>query len=542
MAEITTADPDALPGQSTSPDNLTRIRDAARTKKALLEVKRLEKKIEQEEAPVEEPEPEERKPRIPSPPSRQLSIQQLISYWRGTDQQFRPSLLGYLYRLWPYIQRTPSYIDKLSEPPEHEDDILRQWGTGEYELVLTDLSKTKFGQICKARFKFNQSYVEFPPILEILELDQGRKENLAYIQWLRSKGMLKMPGESGQTNDASATILAKALVDVVKTKSEPTAEDQAVKTAFNILQEATTNAIQTVKAQHDPNGLTGMLNAVKAIMPQQDKSTDPLVLLKTAKDLFAAPTPAVDPRIDILLKDRESMREELAESRKRADALMDKLFDERTNRPQDTFTQTLQEKLMTRAIDLLDGGGVRAAGKFAWLAEYLPGILETVKPVTQGLGILIQRAANRNGTSPTPAQPGIALPAGPQPIPDYVQQGANPDPTQLSPEQVQMALSNFFQTVGPPLRKHLMEGKTGQEFADFLMQNGYLDLQGFTQLKEIGRDNLMGILRQMPAAWANIQPIEKRFTEFLDEFLSWDPNWASSPPEEELPAYLRRKQ
>jgi len=434
----------------------------------------------------------------------------------------------YVYRRWPRINKSdaPHYIETVRHPID-EEWLLDHHGSGRYSLRLNDRRRTLESFVCEVH-DLNR-----PPKTQPAEIVDC-PENARYWElWPGKPGKATVSGTATAVDSAAATAAVTEMAAIAKQALQKAKETPAEPKSPDAISEATAKLVLEMAAGRDA------LAAKLATMPQQDKATDPLVLLKTAKDLFAAP----DPRIDILLKDREAMREQLAEARKRADNLMDKLFEERTNKPENAFTQTLQEKLMARAIDLLDGGGSRGGGKFAWLAEYLPGILDTLRPVTAGLGILIQRAAMRNGQiPPQPTAPGVLPTPGSQPIPDYVQQGAKPDPNHLSPEQIQMALANFFMTVAPPLKKHLMEGKTGLEFADFLMANGYLDLTGFEQIETMGREGLLETVRQVPGAWAQIQPIEKRFTEFLDEFLSWNPNWATQENNPDEPEWLRKKQ
>lgn len=452
--------------------------------------------------PSESPAPES-KLKLPAPPQRTLSIEQLLEYWNGIEQAMRPRLLGYLYRLWPIISRTPAYIDKLAEPPADPTAFLRTWGTGEYELMLTDLDKPKGGQLCKARFKFSQSYDEFPPVLDAIDLDVGRKENASYITWARSKGLLKMPGEqtSNAGNDAATAALAAGFQTLLAEVRSKKTDDSGMSAAVPKLSEMFAHAN---KASVD-------------MVIAQAKQNDPEGLLKLFTGLLALIQPAKPAGDDSFMK---FLLGELSAERQANRELMSKLLEpKQPHSPGNGLSQVRDMVETIGAMKEIFGAGT-GTGSGQWWEMLAPHVGDLVSAAGK-FGDALKFTAQRGAAQAAQTQPATGLTPGMPP--DPMAQPAAPMPNP-QPQETQMPveLMQFFQAAATPFLSFLRNNQRGDDLAAYLFEGGVLDGLSFEKIKAIGKDQILAMLKNSPA-WALLSGAETRLIEFLDEFLAYDP-------------------
>lgn len=473
--------------------------------------------------------------KLPLPRSKTLSIEQLLEYWQSVPAEFSSRLSGYLYRHWPIIVRTPAYIDKLATPPESKEIILRQHGTGSYEIKLTDLDKPRGGEVCRARFKFDESFTEYEPVVEILELDQGHRENRTYIEWLRSKGKLKMPGEqtTGGTSDVAVKEMSAVLREVLADAraARQSNNKDGVESAYAKISEMFTSANKTVLEmvlgqfkQNSPADFLQLLTAFKEFAAPQ--GAQPLEMLKLIREFFPQQHPKqADDAFTKFIVDQ------LSEERKANRELMAKLL-ERKEESGDALSQIEKIGGVIEAVRGIagEGGGGGRTGKWGWLQEIGTAAVQPGGALSSLLGPLATWGlAKMSGWKPGQAAPGAPPPPGQPPVqpPPPGLPGAPPQQPQpnVDPQEQFMAdgLMNLFAAISMPLMKFLQEGRPGDEFADYLIEGGMLDALKLEELRQIGREKIMGMLRKQPQAWQFIQPIEQKFSQFIDEFLAWEP-------------------
>jgi hypothetical protein len=454
---------------------------------------------------------------LPRPSSHNCTPEQLIEYWNSIGNEFKQRVWGYLYRLWPLIVRPPRqhFIDKFNEPLESLDSILQQWGTGEYEIRLLDMDKQDSNRpLCKARFKFKESFTECPPVLDIVELDVGRRENETYIQWLRSKGMLRVPGDPQGSNTAENTAV-KALADIATKKMEPaeSLEGEAATAAFKMMGAATTAAIETVRAQSDPSSLVKLAELLKPA-----KSDDSLIatILKIQAD-----TQAQTQAILLKLLDRKpepqpnptSQLKELAE-------LIKALKDPTTPGSGISHVREIAETVSV----LRDTFG--RGGKEEWYHAVLnnPEVLDVAKTIGAAAWNWSAAMMQRN-SQPLQPPPPTTVATDQQPAPPM-----NPQPAPHANEETMnvAALGQFLMPRFPAFMEALNSGISGAEFAQELFETrpslGGMDLGTHAQIKSLGADKIMSLLNMAPPeVKAMLAGRQSMIVKFLNEFLAWEP-------------------
>ena len=160
----------------------------------------------------------------------------------------------------------------------------------------------------------------------------------------------------------------------------------------------------------------------------------------------------------------------------------------------------------------ISGGAAGAGGDRPWWQELLvdagPDVLRNLAPGIGAMlnGMRMPAAANPAGagatTQPSPTQT-TSLPPAPPP--------AAQDPYIPSYRNLLMVIDSLF--------SYIDRGLTGIEWADSVA-----DLNGDTYVETIkgaGRERLIAALKTIPELLPRIQPIEARFSQFLDEVMAW---------------------
>lgn len=104
---------------------------------------------------------------------------------------------------------------------------------------------------------------------------------------------------------------------------------------------------------------------------------------------------------------------------------------------------------------------------------------------------------------------------------------ASTPPADQPAREAFMQHRNIVLQIAGPLLSHLSNGQDGGEFAAWFV-DGY-DFGFHNQLKTLGKDQIMLVIKSIPELWSKLQPMEQLFSSFLDEFLAW------KQPEDESP-------
>ena len=208
------------------------------------------------------------------------------------DYPHKTGLSFYVYRLWPIIVRSlagikHSYIDCV---PEITREFLAQnHGGGEYKIIMTDAGRPK-GMTEVYRCVLKISETDYPPVLDVRELDLGRKENQSFIQALRLRGVLPREGEELNQNNEAVSAVASLAREVMNQNRAPAGGgglDVALKVAelMRPKSDPLELALKISEMSKKDDGAAGL---VKTLMEQQTQ------LFKLIADNRAAPAAAAD--------------------------------------------------------------------------------------------------------------------------------------------------------------------------------------------------------------------------------------------------------
>jgi len=503
--------------------------------------------------------------RLKPPPSKNLSIEDLIEYWKGV-KAFGRRLSAYLYRRYPIVNlrkddpAANTNIAILTEPPDSKDVLLREYGTGEYKLILNDLDRRgRNGELAIAIWAFSESWVDYPPILNYEMVDQGHPRNRAYVEWLKNTG--KLPNMSTQQNgtgtaDASAVqgLLTMLQTMLHQSKTQGGGTDAAFAKSIEMLGTANSKSLEMALAQVKQNGPTEMVE-----------------LISKLQGLFHQPAPpdSTAKLLELLLKTQGDSQKALSEASAKNTELLLKLIETKLSGNGSGGLKGVQE--MAEAFTALrtvfggDAMGARPSGKW-WnmFEQYIPQAIGVVDKAVSFLPFAFGRRnqpgaqhpqAQAPGFPPPPVQalPGIPaqeFPTTEVPAPVPAPNGA----TGPQMEEVVMKLSGFLNLAWRPMMKLLNGGLRGEMFGDWIEAGFGLSVSEHAEIK--GQINALGgppgLMRfvqeqaqRNPAspwvqAWNDVLPIQPQFLGFIEEFLEWSPGWAQQveeapPPEAGTP-------
>lgn len=513
-------------------------------------------------------------PELPSPPSRKIrDAAKFFKYWNDVAEQFPDRTIVYLYRLWPVIDRVrlgkDKYIDVLGKPFKDVQALYDAWGCGDYQLYLND--STRKITVCQVVITGYRNFEESPPVIEVEDVVRDDTANRSWIERTKLRGV-QFPGEevedeemttTGQSGGVTSGALA-ALTNILERQSNQlmnlsqrlgnrdegagskvtaAAVDtiiQGSKERDRIIGSAYEDAhkVRSAAAQ-PPSGVdlfTALMGAVKELVPKQP----------AAPAAPAIDVPALMTALAALNKPPDNSQvigfyqTQLASMEKRLDAIMSQQTT--TVPPKDPIEEFAR---ITSALDNIRGSSASAVAsnpETPWWGNLIQLGITAMPLITNMVGAvsaaIYNSAVAKQGGAPVP-------PPAPVTEADMAQSaqaaagmlgasGAPPDgssPTQIE-ENAHMQLLDRLQG---PLITHLSNPDlTGFDFADWLISSDPNGGMLYSALREMGKDQLINLLRKHKILWDQLRPIPGKLNTFLDQFLhAGDPQ---PDEEDEIPA------
>lgn len=526
---------------------------------------------------------------FPAPPATTAPFEQMCAYWNELVKSPVASFAKlYLSRWWPVLlpvettddfgRPKDSFPNDLTITPTDgelsERLILQLAGVGEYRFRLNDTRRpwkqqtVMFSELNVIEQSLWQLH---PPILDYKRLDLDAKRNQVYIKHARSHGYIPREGEIQQekedmANDAVVTQLLQANKDLtaqvvskgtpapaapvaaapVKAETNGSGEGSAVKAMADVAiaimsreQPAPADPIQMVQS------MVGML---KEITPKPDTSAADL-----AKVVVEAKQAADERNFTLQKEQLDQVRAELKEARLATNATQVLPAKSRKEMLEDAVAE--QQLLKTLA-----GGGRSVRGdeepeKPSFLEKYgelLPLIAQPISAMVQGIFQTIQfgfhsyqiasynNALGKNGGAPmAPMNMNPQNPNPPQPGQPIAPEGPAPSPQQSEQDQVFNTIMQGVIKISPFLVKHLDKGKSGAEFAEFIIENADEERTAYDRIRAMpqvlgqiglqvpgaGLDQFLNackfVFGKYPPLWQKIgnHPTIK---QFLTEFYNYD--------------------
>lgn len=465
--------------------------------------------------------------KLPNPPGRTLTFEQLVDYWQSIpEEQRQRRVSGYLFRTWPLIVRQQvdpnayDYIDKYAAPPSAED-ILNVWGSGKYKLTLTDNDRKKSAELCYAWIDLQDHFPHYPPTIPPGELAMDADRNRSYITWAKAKGFLKVEGNHGQP-DAATAALADVTRSLLRTAQERppqnSAEAQAFPKLLDMFKEANTASLQMVIGQ----------------MKQQDPDQF-LKLLATVKDLMGSGGGnSSEKLLETVIKMQTDHSRQVVELQNKNTELLMRLVETKNGGSNGISQMKEMAEAFMGMKELFGGDGGGRPQK--WWEGLLEQGLPMIPQVFREVGTMFKAisyasamaAAAKRGEAPPPPPP----PDSPAELP-----GAGPasNPGPGAPGMVQQQLAQF----GGMIVNALNQGISGDSFAESIVN--MVDLSGgkgmlvYMQIRGLGREGILEALQSHGPLWQQLQPLGAQLDQFIDEFLSYGEDDEAEQPAEVIP-------
>ena len=395
-------------------------------------------------------------------------------------------LVCYLYRTWPIIDRKktdktrPKYIDKLTAQCTTRDHIRKAWGSGKYLLSLFDSGSGHYGsRIAQAALDLGYDVDNFP-VFEADELVLGVEKNRSVEAALRVRGLLE-EGDDMKDSGAAVAQLTNTVTELAGKLSE----------------------------KRPAGGEEPLSLALQLIERLQAGRPDPLEQAAKLKDLLGGDNKL----LFVLLENQTRMTEALLKYQAPTQATGGSLLDQL-----DTVT-TVMEKL--GGLSRRGGGGGGGSG---W-SELVRGLPSIISGVGQVFAAAAAMRAAAPAAGPGPAAPPVPLSSMPgqapiAPFPPEVPAGPVFD------EQTDQVLTMIGVS---PLRVLMLakravsafnRGVSGSQFADGLHATEDDGEQLYNVLSTMGRDQIMGVLRNSPA-WPELAARETQLVAWVDDFLAY---------------------
>lgn len=488
---------------------------------------------------------------------------QFFDWWSGLGQKDQQRLIAYVYRSWPvgFQEKTNPRTKKATrstqiakvageQPIKDLEDFKRRFGSGEYRIRLNEQVSQKT-TICFCHIQIHDE--EYPPVISDLAwLDLHHPLNKSYIEFLRFKGV-EIPGDKRQTErqeeeDMANTEAVKELTGAV-TEMAQLAVSTAQRGEKQPVDSATTAVIKGLEVmQQAGNASIAMVKEAAASL-NRPAALDPVEslgrLAGTLKDVASALRPEKDDSSTHLMGMLDAILKQQEISRQREGELYTRLLGiqaDQINRLQTSVDRLLTEKQAQAATAAPPGSIEELVGKLKSLrsglkelmgeneddrparrGSLLETLVENAPALLQGLGGVVSGAAAawhnaavvRTGQgTPIPVTLPTATAESPAEIP--------PPATGTAEQQQEVRnMLDQLQMLKAPLVKALDDGKTGDEFADDMIE--LMGRSMYDQIREAGKETLYKILQlHLPDVWRMAQGMPQRFDRFIDQFLSRD--------------------
>jgi hypothetical protein len=398
--------------------------------------------------------------RVGRPAVKEADFFRRLADWPANDWK-DGKLIIYVYRIEPYTDRHAGgakYVFLTKyTSPIDEENLLLDHGSGKYRFML---NRDVDGHIKTIDTKeLEILHPKYPPAVPPGEwVNDPRNKKWA---WAAPKDA---PTVAPATDPVS---IAKEILAMIQA-STPTPPAQ--------------NSGQTA-------------DLVKALLPVPGEYVETLTKMKALAGGGENTTVTT-----LIIEQVAALRAELKEERANNRDLINKLIDARTAPP--TKAPDLAEQITSaltvvrRIKDELTGEGALPSAGRSHMSGWQEFLAPAIEHLSQHLAPAFTAMLTPAGTATAGNPPGVA---------------ARP------PADLATHLRTFL-SVREPMLTFLNDGATGGEFAAWFA-GGYGDLQ-YQAIRAAGADRIISVFRNSPM-WAQLGPIEQRFTTFVREFTEW---------------------
>jgi len=436
----------------------------------------------------------------------------------------------HLFRVEPLTDRKRTgdyaYIQKFAEPFD-EDTVLKDptWGgSGVYRATLYyEPPGTKKQKEVVAEKYFEVIDQAYPPRFPLSQwIDEPKNKKWA---WAREVMEREQGKDSSNRGGGSRNEIKEVLQEIREGQVSPKETFSSMMSAHQTgVKQGIEMAKQSAPAAAGDSGVVELLKTFIPLLkptppPPPDNSIVEMLKLQIQMQEKRAESDREQSKAD-----REAAERRAEAAEKRHDALMTGLLAEKKNTGFDVIEQFTK---MFGAFQQLNGAGLGATDE-SWsgifkegLREAAPDLMRTLAPgvgaMLGGLGQgapripppSVSRETLSTSVPPAQGQPAsVAQPAAAQPPPPF-------DP------QFTQAYTCIFMSQST-LLNYMRTGRSGLDFGDWLADGpGAMEIE---KIKAAGPENIMKfIATQIPPLWAELQPVQVKFQQFLGELMAWEP-------------------
>lgn len=457
------------------------------------------------------------------------SLAQFVKWRDGLNIPQLDHLRMYLYRTWPIINRkqsnpsTPKYIEVFSKAGTdvsrlNEDYIRKEHGGGSYDIIIQDTDKSTGKTQMVAKSTLEVSINECAPILVYDEVMLGHPRNKKYEDFLKNRGILD---EFGNIKDdymveqkrdepkGDTAILAGLVKDMLGMFANMNKEQMHARLAAAAIPDKEGDVLSKVVDMMSKGS-----DKAQEILMQRMREQDPKELLGLVTTMMAA------------LKPQEGQASKIYETmmmmqQKQFDATLEIL---KAGKAESSHLKDTIE-VMSLMREFFDVGKSAKTSTLETVLTYAPQILNPIA------GMVANFMALRSGVPMQPrANPTTAIPAGVQPTQVESQPGENQN--MINPVA-------FIKGYGELIVSHINRGTDGADLMDMLIEmfGEGVSQQIYEIVAQIGLENMMGAMKQVPEFWQRVSSREDQVRTFVDRFIRYPQilqEEATSIPEEEV--------
>jgi hypothetical protein len=435
-----------------------------------------------------------------------------------TEESQWNRLAMYLYRIYPVINKklldtnAEANLELIPGYPgfDLQKHILGVWGGGKYRLIVNDVDVKRGNTIFEVVTE-QYDIVEYPPKINLLELDTTNKMNAPYVNILISEGKLH-PGTKQPIIDAGGTSQSGG-------NSQPSNNDAFIKEAFKMMQDTNKQYIQGLQAQIDKGDSADSVKSFVPLIMESMKQNNPTSTLKDVMQSIAPMINKPEPKQDNSNIELMKFYAEMQSRAEERSMQMMKMAEDRNTQLMTLFVPLLTARQEQKSdIDQLDKvmaiaerlgkkfhGGDEGEGEGGWL-----GLAKETLP--QAIGLASQILAGKGFN---------AIPVNAQ------AQETQETPTTAVVQQNPMdVVKNIIISFKLQLATSIISGKEGWEFAISARDMIPLDQwqQIFSYMNHVGVGGVMAMMKQVPEFWNQVSASvpEGKVQEWIGSFLNYE--------------------
>jgi hypothetical protein len=428
----------------------------------------------------------------PTPPTAAKELPLFFDRLRQMTEDDWDRHLLYVYRRWPRINKDggPHYLDKLRQPID-EQGLLERFGSGRYTLRLNSTAGKTL-----ATYVVDLHNLAFPPKIEAIELLECT-ENERYLKLWPPKEKAAGKAEPDGSTHANSDPLTEAVKQLSGISKQLLARGGALEeNQREILLDAHHRAIELVAEQAKGDGRTDQIELLDAILGVMDK-------LRPPAEAQPAPDPlALVERVLSIVDKLQGVRPEdsMMDAIERTVSLVEKVRSIAGDRDAASGSNSVWEKV-----------GRIVGDAIAPLAPYVGPFL-----VSRFAGSPVAPPMSLPSPGPATSRPATDTTARPSPAQESEQAGGAP-PAGEPPDPAVYALVQFMPYFEGPLLKFFNDGRTGAEFADWMIES-YGQI-AYAQASQLTPEQINKAFVQSRAFGPVIQTAPDQAGRFIMEFL-----------------------